>query len=193
MKRFTDIDWSKHEIIETKSEGYLKHSIKMPNSYTNSVILINTSGIMAVTGDFGNWIFCREFHPSADGEVSSGYWIGKLGISSCQEPKKYCAESTEDALKERLAELNEEWEPGKRRDEYKEYLEECLVRVNDELDYTYYAYREMPNFLDYESVVFQKKIDYWLKAVFDAFTEICERMKPKEQELERSVATEDAK
>ena len=68
----TEVDFSKHVVEITKQEGLFVCYIRVPGTITNSVKFINTNDIMAVTGDFGNWIFCREFHPSATGGVSDG-------------------------------------------------------------------------------------------------------------------------
>lgn len=189
MKRRTNIDWSKHEVIEIKEEHSLIHKIKMPGTSTNSVIFINSCGILAVTGDFGNWIFCREFHPAAAGGVSDSYWMEKMRIASCQEPGKYNSELTEKMLKEETKEVEEEWDNGERKDEYLAHLKDGLELLDDELDYMYHVYRDRPGFMDFEGVIFEKTTGYWIDAIFDAFEEICLRMKIKEQELNGSVAT----
>ena len=60
-----------------------------------------------------------------------------------------------------------------------------MNRCDDhELDYTHYAYREQPNGLDYEDVIFIKDYKFWLKAVFDGFDEICRLLKEQESKNE---------
>jgi len=88
LKKRTALDFSKHEIIVVKENGLLIHHLKIPKQWTNNIKFINTNNILAVTGDFGNWIFCREFHPSKDGYVSDGYWHEKLNIASTQDGKE---------------------------------------------------------------------------------------------------------
>jgi hypothetical protein len=67
----TNFDFSEHELIITKSDGLLVHTLKHKDyNKMYRFDFINTNGIMAVTGDYGNWMFCREFHPSPDGGVS---------------------------------------------------------------------------------------------------------------------------
>ena len=63
---------------------------------------------MAVTGDIGNWIFCREFHPKAgkNNYASRSYMDEKLRISSEQKSEKY---DSEEALKE-ISKFKEEFE-----------------------------------------------------------------------------------
>lgn len=178
MKNRTGIDWSKHEVIVTDQE-YLKiWHIKKPDTVVNNVKFINTNGILAVTGDFGNWIFCREFWPSVDGGVSDGYWGEKLKIASEQTYSAYDTEETAKEIEEMLnGGLEEYGYEGEELEQMKEYLTECLAVSDDELEYTYQAYRNMPSFMDYEQVIFRKSPHRWLLAVFDAFDEICRRMK----------------
>jgi hypothetical protein len=60
-----------------------------------------------------------------------------------------------------------------------EYLNELLklAAEGNELDYTYYAFREMPSGWSGESVPFVKTATYHLLAIFDGFDEICKRLK----------------
>lgn len=176
MAKRTSVDWSKHELSITKNEHILIHDLKKPGSVINRVKFINTQEVMCVTGDFGNWIFCREFHPSKGGSVSDSYWVEKLSIASEQIGKEYDQESTEKEICNLLANgLVEYGYEGKKLEEMKEYLETCLFHINDELGYTYYAYREHPIFCDSESVVFCTKTPIWLQIIFDAFEECCRR------------------
>ena len=166
----TDIDFSKHELIIAKSEGLLVHYLKKPGTINCAVKFINTNGIMAVTGDLGNWMFCREFHPSDEGGVSDGYWCEKLRISSTQESHDFSSEQTIQLIDECIIESDNE--------EEKEYLQECIEALEGgEWEYQQYAYSNQPSFYDSEGVPYGKEIKYHLKGVFDAFDEICSRMK----------------
>lgn len=177
----TGIDFEKHEVIITKNEECLIHHLKIPNTHYNSIKYINCGGVLAVTGDYGNWIFCREFHPSADGFVSGGYWLEKLRILSTQDGEEFNSEATKKALQERLYEYKVE--NGKdAKEDVIEYYEECINKCDEhEIDYTHFAYREQPRGLDYEDVILEKDYKFWLKAVFDGFDEICRRMKENKQ------------
>lgn len=174
----TGIEFGEHDLIVTNQEGLLVHYLKKPNTNIDSIKFINTNGILAVTGDYSNWIFCREFHPTADGGVSEGYWKGKLKISSCQEPAKFDSVRTEEAIKEMLADSDRDW-----NEKDKTYLNELLTKLDDELEYTYYAYREYPSNWDAECVPFVKSVDYHLLAIFDGFDEICRRMKVEKESV----------
>ncbi len=100
----TNINWNKYEVVKIELGGVLIHRIAKPDTRQCSVVFINTEGILAVTGDYGNWIFCREFHPSKDGFVSDSYWVEKLKIPSTQKPTDFDPEGTEKEIKERLKE-----------------------------------------------------------------------------------------
>lgn len=190
MKR-TEVDFSKHEVIITREENLLVHYLKRPGTYTYAVKFINTNGIMAVTGDVGNWLFCREFHPSADGSVSDGYWVEKLRNSSEQTGQEYDKEATEREINRMLLGGIEEYGYTKEETvaEYKEYLQECLSLTDDEFAYKHYAYRHTPSWMDSESVIFCTTEPIWLKIVFDAFEEICSRLKAK-QEILKPITSE---
>ncbi len=180
----TGIDFSKHEVIVTQNEFVNIWFLKKPNTLCDCIKFINTNGILAVTGDYGNWIFCREFHPDAKGYVETGYWKEKLRISSTQEPSEYDPEGTAVALQEQLIGLEEYGYKDKKLQEMKEYIQECLTRVDNEHEYVAYAYLEGPSFIDSESVIMVKKIKYWLLVVFDGFDEICNRLRnPETQDL----------
>jgi hypothetical protein len=180
----TGIDFSKHVLTEKHyGDGDVSiYTFKIPGTVCHSVNFINACGVLTVNGDFGNWVFCREFHPSADGYVSDNYWVGKLKNSSSQKPGHYDSETTEKELREEIKRLEEEKEDYSKEnyEEYKDYLETCLRDVDDELEYTYQAYRNQPGFMDYESVIFCKSLDEWLLIIFDAFDAICSLKKEAE-------------
>lgn len=175
----TGIDFSKHQVIVTQSEGLLVHYLRKPNTIHDSIRYINTNGILAVNGDYGNWIFCREFHPSADGFVSDEYWKQKLRNSSTQEPDEYSQELTISRINEKLNfGLVDYGYEGEQLADMKEYLKECLNYANgSEYEYEAYAYQNYPSFTDSDCVVNVKITKYWLKAIFDGFDEMCRRLK----------------
>lgn len=182
MKNRTGIDFSKHIVEVKESDGLLVHHIKIPGTSIDNIKFINTNGIMAVTGDYGNWIFCREFHPSIKAGVSDGYWHEKLKIASTQEAEEFDSVATRKRLEEGISGGLAEW--GYRGEELEkaiEYYNECLNYVDySEFEYSAFAYQNMPGFFDSESVPFCKEYKFWLKAVFDGFEEICDRLKSQE-------------
>lgn len=184
-KNRTGIDFSEHELIIEDKEGILIHTLKLPTSgVLKRINFINTNGVMIVTGDYGNWIFCREFHPSSDGGVSDGYWHEKLQTKSTQDGLEFDSESTkeeiEDGLKKGLEEIGYE---GDELEEMKEYYTDLLMYVEcSQWEYEGFAYSNMPSFFEGEDVPNLKKTKQWLRIVFDGFDEICRRIKDEEDE-----------
>jgi len=174
MKKRTSLDFSKHELFIIENDLVKIHHLKKPNTNIDNIKFINCQGIMTVTGDYGNWVFCRQFIPVNSGEtVSGGYWKEKLRISSSQEPDEFNPELTTKQINELLLEEDIS-------EEHKEYYEELLSVVDEgEFWYKSKAYGDIPRDLDAESVPCAMKTQYWLLVIFDAFEEICSRL-PKE-------------
>lgn len=186
-KNRTGIDFSNHElhVYENKTDDetrILVHHLKKPNTIEGNIKFINTNGIMTVTGDYGNWMFCREFHPSSEGYVSEGYWHEKLGYASSQDGQEFDSEATKEHIQEGLKSGLEEYGyEGEKLEEAKEYYENLLEYVEySHWEYEAYAYQNMPDFFCGEGVPNLKKTKVWLKIIFDGFDEICRRMKKEE-------------
>jgi len=173
MTKRTDVNFDKHELKIIDTPEVLIHIFAKPNTVCGSIKFINTQGILAITGDYGNWIFCREFHPSAEGFVSDSYWCEKLRMASTQKPSDYDPERTRKEIEERLAGKEEELD-----EDEKEYLKDLLNQVDEcEERYMVYAYDNLPKGRDYEFIPLIKKLNPWLEIIFDAFDEICRRGK----------------
>lgn len=178
MNKRTTIDFSRHEVKVTQFEGVLIHEFKRPDTRNCMLVFINTQGVMTVTGDFGNWVFCREFHPSPEGSVSAGYWDEKLRIASEQDSHAFCSQQTEIELKEFRDNYEDNY--GEMTEEVSEWLENLEGYADDEFEYTYYAYRETPRDIDAESVPFGKARHSWLNCVYDGFDALCLKLKENE-------------
>lgn len=179
--RRTGVDFSNHQLEVVKNEHVMVHHLKQPGTIINNIRYVNISGNLVVTGDFGNWIFCRPFHPSSTTtEVSASYWMEKLEIHSCQVPTKYNPEETLKSLKEYKKDRKKQ---GWLTKEEKQYLNRCMELVDDHLEYQFYAYRELPHGWDYEDVIHEEKVKPWFQVVLDGFEEICRRLRV-EQELQ---------
>lgn len=177
-------DFSKH-ILEIKQDSLTTvHSLKLENSSMYSVNFINVMDRLLVTGDFGNWVFCRKFIPSKDGYVSPYYWVEKLEILSTQQGYEFDVEGTRKQLEEEIEEYNDDHKYDKENeddddedDETIEYLKRCIELTEEpECYYDAYAYGEHPSDWDCESVVKVMKIKLRLNIIFDAFNEICRRL-----------------
>lgn len=172
----TKIDFSGHKLEVIKSEGVLIHKFKRPDTTANSVVFINTCGVMTVTGDFGNWVFSREFHPSPSQEkISNSYWDEKLQNNSIQTASEFDGEATRRAIVEfkednicNYSELELE--------AIEDWIEKLEDSIEDEIEYTFIAYREKPNCIDYENIPFTNKRRFSLEAIYDSFEAICQRL-----------------
>jgi hypothetical protein len=173
----TNVNFDKHEVTIIDSGETLIHKFNRPNTCCGAITFINTHGILAITGDYGNWIFCREFHPSPEGFVSDSYWCEKLRISSTQKISDYSPEETRKEIEERLKNVDEDLD-----NDDKEYLQDLLNQVDEcEERYMVYAYDNLPNGRDSDFIPLIKKLNPWLEIIFDAFDEICLREKNKEK------------
>jgi hypothetical protein len=190
-KKRTNTDFSKHEIIYKEDSLTKIWDFKRPNSSTYRVTFINCNGVLAVTGDVGNWIFCREFYPSAKGYVSDDYWCEKLQIASSQSYKKYDSETAwgecNDLILEAISEMKDgEWDMEK-YSEYIDWLRNCQGESDNEIDFLHEVYNGSPDFIDSECLPEGKKVKVWLEIVFDAFDEMCIRMRNEENGNEKNT------
>lgn len=179
MTNRTDIDFSQHEVKVTKLDGCLIHEFKRPDTRYHMLVFINCMDTMTVTGDYGNWVFCREFHPSPDGSVSGGYWDEKLQNSSVQKAYKYDSTETSKQIEE-FKNTFEQTYDRVMNDEEMDWVETLENSVYDEHEYIYVAYRETPKDIDYESIPFGEKRHVWLDAVYDGFDALCQKLKEDE-------------
>lgn len=180
-RKRTDIDFSYYEVIVEDNENLLVHTIKRKNyEKAYSIKFINTNGVMAVTGDYGNWIFCREFHPDKDTFASDGYWIEKLSYASSQEGEEFDFEATKKEIELGIKSGLEDYGyTGDELESMKEFYTELLEYVEDSPseEYRSYAYNNMPSFCDTDYIPYVQKNKPWLDVVFDGFDEICRRLK----------------
>lgn len=184
MKKRTNFDFSNHthrvEVFTSPSGNEIRvDHLQRGTSRYGYVKFINDDEGLSVFGDFGNWIFCRPFVPSPDGYVSDHYWGEKLRIASVQDPSRYDAEGTRKQIEALINGGLEEWGyDAEELEKSKEWLSDLIDYADDELDYTYHAFRGWnPPGMDYEDIPFCKKGSIQLNIVFDAFEEICARMK----------------
>lgn len=169
----TNVDFSEHELRVVNVGDYSSYYLKKPNSIIYSIKFICTSGITAVTGDLGNWIFCREFHPGKDEYVSDEYWAEKLNIGSVQKSHIFDPETTLEVLEQYIDENT-----GLENDlcEFLEVGKQLLINNGgDDTEYKEFMYNNLPNGYDFEDIPYEEKVQPRLNYVFDAFEEICSR------------------
>lgn len=172
------IDWSKHELLIEDSEEKKIWRLKRPGTCVFQVNFINTEGRLLVTGDYRDWLFCREFHPSPDGHVSFGYWMEKLRTSMGHMDW----DLDWDAIQKEIDEFPSRYTDDDLTvpEEVTDWLRDLETHMDDKLDYEYCAFREKPSQIDYEDVPYCRKVPIQLDIVFDAFNEICRRLKERE-------------
>ena len=165
----TSIDFSKHELTTKETNEVLVHWLKKPNTICGNVKFINVKGdVLVVVGDYGNWVFCREFHPSKDGCVSDSYWVEKLKISSTQNPYTFDPEKAKSEIDNLL---KEPW--SHEEIEFLNSLRQASDLTEGEFVEACYNY---PSGFDTEMMPTGKVYNHSLLVVFDAFEEICKRL-----------------
>ncbi len=175
------VDFKDHKLEIIRNDGVVIYKFKKPNTITQQVIFINACGVLTVTGDYGNWVFCREFYPGGD-PVSDMYWLEKAQISSTQKVEVFDKQATEKALGDAIRDLSKgSWDPQE-QDELNEYYVGCLDRIYDPMEYEMYAYREYPSFCDPNIAIKIMDTDFSLKVIFDAFDEITQKIKKRDKE-----------
>lgn len=184
--RYSEWDFSAYQLDTTLLDGVRIDRVHKNSSMCGSVTFINARGILAVTGDFGNWIFCREFHPAASNYVSQGYWLEKMETcSSGQCGMEYDRDATHKQVEEIMDGRYEgfDLESDPLTEEEKEYLEECLdASTGDDWYYEYIAHSEnVGRFEDHDLVPLVKKLKAQLSCVFDAFNRACDIVEDMEE------------
>lgn len=184
-KKRVDVDFSKHEhfreiFISEKGEEIIVDHFKKADTYHGYIKFTNTNDALLVTGDYGNWVFNRPFVPDEKNFVLDSYWFEKLRTSSIQVFEHLDWNSIENEIKHLIKKgLKEYGYSGEKLKKAKIWFKELLENCEDKLDYEHKAYRDydMPSFIDYEMIPYYKEIPIWLLIVFDAFDEICFRIK----------------
>lgn len=192
-EKFSTFDYAK-EGFQVTTEIYGDGKVRIdrvhkPGTYYMAVTFINTKGVMAVTGDLGNYIFEREFHPAASNWVSCGYWLEKLSdYYSGQKGVEYDPEATRLLIKSMLDGTDDGVREQPLTEEEREYLEERLNDASgDDWAYEVEAHLNTVGRFneDAELVPLCRKLKYRLGCIFDAFNFACdfiEDLGNKEQE-----------
>lgn len=190
MKNRTGIDFSKHthrvEIFKSEEGNEIRiDHFQVGKSYMEYIKFINTDNNLFVSGDFGCWTFERPFIPSEKfNNVSDYYWLEKLKIATGQKIELYDSEKTAKLIEELIETGLEDYGyEGDQLAELKEWYRDLLTYVDDEHEYVYHAYRDYsrPNYIDHEDIPFGTRLPIHLEIIFDAFEEICERLRNKIQ------------
>ena len=188
------MNWDKHELI-VKKDTYTKiWELKLPDSdVLHRLTFINSCGVMTVTGDFGNFVFCREFWPIPEGGVSEGYWLKKLKSKSCQNPRVFSARATEELLDGFISELldGEHGDFSNEEDTLRDIVSDIQdINIDDNEDFVVNQIRDVLENYEFEVddkipfLIGYEYVDY-LQTVFDGFNEICRRLR--EEDIESTA------
>ena len=174
-------NWGKHELLIEENELVTIHHLKMPGTETRAVKFINTQGLTVVTGDYGNWVFCRSFLPKKNQRIDDQFWLKELELLSTQKGNVFSTEKTEKGIKYLLEEgLKEYGYEDNELEEATHYCKLLLEHVDSRgEDYQFLAHNRCPSFFDFRLIPYEEETHYWLKAIFDAFEEICKRLDDK--------------
>jgi hypothetical protein len=188
MEKRTNSDFSKHvhrvEIFKSDENEIRIDHFQVEKNNMLYIQFISTDRTLTVTGDYGNWVFCRPFHPSPDGFVSDHYWLEKLRTYSIQSFDEYDFDEIEKEITELIESGLELY--GYEGDELikaKDWFDELLDEIGDHISYEHKAYRDYnkPDFIDYDMIPITKLMPVQLEIIFDAFDEICKRLKDNNQ------------
>lgn len=180
----TKVDFSKHILEHTESKEPIfvsVHHFHIPGTIAESIKFINIDGKLLVTGDYGSYVFCRGFYPSAKSDkVSEQYWLEKLRGDSIQKPCSYDSDETIEALRNASLDAIHNYSEKNSRKAI-EYYDECENYAEDEWAYIEHARCNMPDFMSSENLVVGYKLHEQLAVVFDAYDIIIDIYKSKEQ------------
>ena len=169
----TDMDFSKHKLSIAISETLAIHDLAIPDTILHRIRFINTCGHLIVDGDYGTWIFCREFRPSIGGSVSTSYWCEKLEADSTQSAMIYDSDVAVKEVKELAA---KEKEYGCNIEDVFSWLDDLEAAASGS-EYEYIAtVMDYPDGIETEDIPDGRIVNPRLQIIFDAFEEICRRL-----------------
>lgn len=177
MKQRTRVNFSKHEIRTTDLPSGRIYRFSEAGTSTHAITFIITCGITAVTGDFGNWVFCREFYPANDGDnISEGYWDEKLEIASQQKAKIFDSETVRRELDEFIEGFQDYYDRPP-TDEESEFFDDLKAVSDNEIEYISTIWNDIPCTLDASDMPKGKTRHFWLNGVYDGFEAMCRKLK----------------
>ena len=179
MIKRTNIDFTNFSLTINECE-YLTYVLK--NDVGSIIKFITDDSHLYVVGDYGNWIFNRNFIPVNGGSVLDYYWVRLLRERSTQNPfifSKHKTCITIDAMIVNI-EVNYPNDSQKKIDLIK-YFKNSKEYVDNEQEYLWFVSEHKPNWY-LNDIIVEYDYMYDILVVFDAFEEIC-RTLPKNNNL----------
>ena len=177
----TGVEFGAHDVTTITDSHVTSYLFSVGTKYMGSIRFTNAFGVMTVTGDYGNWVFCREFFPNAiDVGVCESYWLEKLRTYSEQDPYEFDEEETRKEIECWLDGTHEYFDEDRPlTNDESVYLSMCLLALDQgELQYIHVAHFEnVGRFKDHDRVPLVKKPKYALQVIFDAWDCMVERLK----------------
>ncbi|MBU0630970.1 MAG: hypothetical protein KKC80_08710 [Candidatus Margulisbacteria bacterium] len=178
-KSRTGFNFEEHELEINNLGECIIYKFAKPDLFCHSVTFINIAGHLVVTGDWGHYVFKREFRPDAEGYVSDDYWCSKLNHYNEKHWGEYSSEETYQLLQELIADYKTDNDIKDEDEDDDEYI----FAAKDLQRYTYseYAYLNQLENEDLEPLYHEDimpcySIKKKLLYIFDAFEAICERL-----------------
>lgn len=168
------MNFEKHKLTVEEFGPITVYTFKRPDTINLMTKWIVGLGVTTVTGDLGNWVFCREFHPSKGEKVSRGYWDKKLEMYSVQKAMEFDSYDTLKAIEEFEKDFEDSY--GEMTGEVEEWLDRLQDKVFDKIEYEQVAYRDKPSFIEYEDVPYGEIRHAQLDLVYNSFDEMCDRV-----------------
>ncbi len=184
----TNWDFSQNILTITEYKNNTVYDFKRPDSIVGRVKITNIEGICLITGDFGRWSFCREFHPLNNATVSEEYWLEKLNQNSTQQPTEWNPNDNKQALYELINELKQEFHDEYQKydhnhnkfkeelDDHIEFINDLIGYTEDEIEFISFAKEHHPNNFDTERIPEYRSIKHQLNIVFDAFEQMAKQL-----------------
>lgn len=169
------MNWTNFELTVERHGDIVVYTFKQLDTINYQTVWIVGKGVTTVTGDLGNWVFCKEFHPCKNQVVSRGYLDEKLEIYSVQESKVFDTEATLKAIQQFKDDFEDNY--GEMNEEDEEWIEQLDNHVFDKIEYEEVAFRQKPGYIDYEDVPYGRIRQPRLELVYDAFEEMCKQVK----------------
>lgn len=176
--------FDKHSLIISELKDslykYTVYDLSLGASSVSRVKFTVGGGHTLVTGDYGTYVFEREFHPHPKGSVSEDYWIGK--IPSNMNSMEYSSKVTMELISDLSKNISEYGYDEDKMGKIVSALLEATNYVENEHDYYHHILydSDLYSLLDAEDVPWGKDYNHRMDYIFDAFEKMCSILESRE-------------